>query len=105
MFVGKSYFLQPKNDVDLLNPNVFALECFCFRLSPFFNYTIAIIGNETTGLSESKAYSKIGIGLITNNDYWVFRTFQILLPYYSTIPGSSNNVLKINAFETSDFGF
>ena len=73
--------------------------------TPFFNYTIAIIGNETTGLSESKAYSKIGIGLIINNDYLIFRTFQISLAYYPTIPGSGYNVLKTNAFETSDFGF
>lgn len=78
---------------------------FGFRLNPFFNYTIAMIGDETTGLNESKAYSKIGIGLIINNDYLVFRTFQISLAYYPTIPGSGNNVLKTNAFETSDFGF
>jgi hypothetical protein len=78
---------------------------FGFRLNPFFNYTIAMIGDETTGLNESKAYSKIGIGLIINNDYLVFRTFQISLAYYPTIPGSGNNVLKTNAFDTSDFGF
>lgn len=80
-------------------------DVFGFRLNPFFNYAIAMIGNETSGLSESKPYSKIGIGLIINNDYLVFRTFQISLAYYPTIPGSGNNVLKTNAFETSDFGF
>ncbi len=78
---------------------------FGFRLNPFFNYTIAMIGDETTGLNQSKAYSKIGIGLIINNDYLIFRTFQISLAYYPTIPGSGYNVLKTNAFETSDFGF
>lgn len=76
-----------------------------FRLNPYFNYTIAMLGNETTGLRESKAYSKIGIGLIITNDYLVFRTFQISLAYYPTIPGSGTNVLKTNALETSDFGF
>ncbi|MBP6549982.1 MAG: hypothetical protein KA782_01605 [Flavobacterium sp.] len=35
----------------------------------------------------------------------IFRTFQISLAYYPMIPGSGNNVLKTNAFETSDFGF
>lgn len=78
---------------------------FGFRLNPYFNYTIAVLGDETTGLDESKAFSKIGIGLIINNDYLVFRTFQISLAYYPTIPGSGNNILKTNAFETSDFGF
>lgn len=76
-----------------------------FRLNPYFNYTIAVLGDQTRRWDESKAYSKIGIGLIINNDYLIFRTFQISLAYYPTIPGSGNNVLKTNAFETSDFGF
>lgn len=80
-------------------------KVFGFRLNPFFNYTIAMLGDETSGLLESKAYSKIGLGLIITNDYLVFRTFQISLSYYPTIPGNGNNVLKANAFETSDFGF
>lgn len=80
-------------------------KVFGFRLNPYFNYTIAMLGDETTRLNESKSYSKIGIGLIINNDYLVFRTFQISLAYFPTIPGSGNNVLKTNSFETSDFGF
>ena len=76
-----------------------------FRLNPFFNYTIAALGNEITGLRESKAFSKIGIGLLITNDYLVFRTFQISLSYYPTIPGSGNNIFKTNSLETSDFGF
>lgn len=77
-----------------------------FRLNPYFNYTIAMLGDgEDTLHWGKKSYSKIGIGLIINNDYLIFRTFQISLAYYPTIPGSGNNVLKTNAFETSDFGF
>jgi hypothetical protein len=78
---------------------------FGFRLNPFFNYTIAMLGDEEHGLNERKAYSKIGIGLIITNDYLVFRTFQISLSYYPTIPGSGNNIFKTNSLETSDFGF
>jgi hypothetical protein len=77
-----------------------------FRLNPYFNYTIAMLGDQENKLQwEGKTYSKIGIGLIINNDYLVFRTFQISLAYYPSIPGSGNNILKTNAFETSDFGF
>ncbi|HEY6141818.1 MAG TPA: hypothetical protein VIV55_00130 [Flavobacterium sp.] len=77
-----------------------------FRLNPYFNYTIAMIGNEENKLDwGNKSYSEIGIGFIITNDYLVFRTFQISLAYYPTIPGDGNNVLKTNAFETSDFGF
>jgi hypothetical protein len=64
-----------------------------------------MLGDEKNGIMNSKAYSKIGIGLIINNDYLVFRTFQISLAYFPSIPGSGTNVLKTNAFETSDFGF
>jgi hypothetical protein len=78
---------------------------FGFRLNPYFNYTIAMLGDETNGLLESKAYSKIGLGLIITNDYLVFRAFQISLVYYPTIPGNGNNVFKTNSLETSDFGF
>lgn len=77
-----------------------------FRLNPYFNYTIAMIGDRDNSLNiGGKTYSKIGIGFIINNDYLVFRTFQLSLAYYPTIPGSGNNVIKTNAFETSDFGF
>ena len=76
-----------------------------FRLNPYFNYTIAMLGNEETPIQNTPVFSKIGIGFIITNDYLVFRTFQISLAYYPTIPGSGNNVLKTNAFETSDFGF
>lgn len=76
-----------------------------FRLNPYFNYTIAMLGTEKTGMRNSQAFSKIGIGLIITNDYLVFRTFQISLAYYPTIPGSGNNIFKTNPFESSDFGF
>jgi hypothetical protein len=76
-----------------------------FRLNPYFNYSIALLGNDQIGLLDSKAYSKIGIGLIINNDFLVFSSFQLSLSYYPSIPGNGQNIFKTNAFETSDFGF
>lgn len=76
-----------------------------FRLNPYFNYSIAMLGNTNKGLGESKAYSKIGIGFIINNDYLVFSSFQISLSYYPSIPRVGENVFKTNSFETTDFGF
>lgn len=78
---------------------------FGFRLNPYFNYTIAALGNERNSLLESKKYSKIGIGLLITNDYLVFSTFQISLSYFPTIPGNGSNIFKTNSLETSDFGF
>lgn len=78
---------------------------FGFRLNPFFNYTIAALGDERNGFLDNKKYSKIGIGLLITNDYLVFNTFQISLSYFPTIPGSGNNIFRTNSLETSDFGF
>lgn len=76
-----------------------------FRLNPYFNYSIAMLGNAEKGLSNSKAYSKIGVGFIVNNDFLVFSSFQISLSYYPSIPNIGDNVFKTNSFETTDFGF
>lgn len=76
-----------------------------FRLNPYFNYSIATLGNPEKRLLENKAYSKIGIGLIINNDFLVFSSFQISLSYYPSIPGDGDNIFKTNSFETTDFGF
>ncbi len=75
-----------------------------FRLNPYFNYTAAMLGNENIGLTKSRLYSSIGIGLIINNDYLVFNSFQISISYYPNIPGQGNDIFKTNSFETTDFG-
>jgi hypothetical protein len=42
---------------------------------------------------------------LINNDYLVFKSFQISFSFYPTIPDLGNNVFKTNTFETTDFGF
>lgn len=76
-----------------------------FRLNPYFNYSIAVLGNAEKGLNGSKSYSKIGFGFIINNDYLVFSSFQISFAYYPSIPLDGSNVFKTNAFQTTNFGF
>lgn len=76
-----------------------------FRMNPYFNYSIAVLGNQIDKPQKRKGYSKIGIGLIINNDYWVFSSFQLSLSYYPLIPFEGENLYKSNAFVTSDFGF
>lgn len=78
---------------------------FGFRLNPYFNYTMSMLGNQQNRWSETKVYSKIGVGLIITNDYLVFRTFQISMSYFPTIPGNGSDIFKTNSLETSDFGF
>jgi hypothetical protein len=75
-----------------------------FRMNPYLNYSIALLGGKIDGIKTNKAYSKIGIGVLINNDYLVFSSFQLSLSYYPTIPFQGNNIFSTNAFETSDFG-
>lgn len=75
-----------------------------FRINPYFNYTAAMLGNENIGLTKSRLYSSIGIGVIINNDYLVFNSFQFSVSFYPSIPGQGNNIFKTNSFGTTDFG-
>ncbi len=76
-----------------------------FRINPFFNYAIASLGTPEIPLTQSKYYSKIGLGVIISNDYLVFSSFQISFAYYPTIPEQGDNLYKNNTFRTTDFGF
>lgn len=75
-----------------------------FRLNPFFNYSIAFLGNPNKAMFDSKPYSKITLGLLISNDYLVFSSFQLSLSYYPSIPLQGDNVFKTNTFETTDYG-
>jgi hypothetical protein len=76
-----------------------------FRFNPYFNYSIAMLGNVKGDFPDKKMYSKIGIGAIISNDFLVFSSFQLSLSYYPTIPLQGDSIFKTNAFETTDFGF
>ena len=75
-----------------------------FRLNPYFNYTAAMLGNENNGFTKSRLFSSIGIGVLINNDYLVFNSFQFSISFYPNIPGHGNNIFKTNSFGTTDFG-
>ncbi|WP_316632559.1 hypothetical protein [uncultured Flavobacterium sp.] len=75
-----------------------------FRMNPFFNYSIAVLGRPNDAMGRNKAYSKVTLGVLISNDYLVFSSFQLSLSYYPTIPYEGNNVFKTNTYETSDFG-
>ncbi|SHH38635.1 BamA/TamA family outer membrane protein [Flavobacterium johnsoniae] len=75
-----------------------------FRLNPFFNYSIAFLGNPNSAMFDSKSYSKVTLGLLISNDYLVFSSFQLSLSYYPSIPLQGDNVFKTNTFETTDYG-
>ena len=75
-----------------------------FRMNPYLSMTFGMLGDAENGLKSSRVYSQFGAGIIISNDYLVFSSFQISFSYYPTIPFDGDNILKTNAYKTSDFG-
>ncbi|PZR19126.1 MAG: hypothetical protein DI539_15085 [Flavobacterium psychrophilum] len=75
---------------------------FGFRLNPFANFSMAVVGDEQNKLYESKIYTKLGVGILLYNDYLVFNSFQLSFAYYPSIPGQGDNILKTNSFKNND---
>jgi hypothetical protein len=76
-----------------------------FRFGPYLNCTLGMLGDAVTRLGKGKVYSKIGVGVLIKNENLILNTFQLSLSFYPIIPGSGNNLFKINSFGSADFGF
>jgi hypothetical protein len=73
-----------------------------FRISPFANVTLGMIGDDNNRIYESDIYTKIGLGVLLTNDYLIFNGFQISIAFYPDIPGIGSNIFKNNTFRNSD---
>lgn len=76
-----------------------------FHFGPFLICSLGMIGNAAKGFKNSKLYSQLGLGVLIKNENLVFSTFQISISFYPVIPGKGFDILKMNSFGTSDFGF
>ena len=73
-----------------------------FRFSPFYNMTLGMLGNETDKFLNNSLLSKFSIGVLINNDYLVFNSFQISLSFYPKIPFEGTNVFNTNSYKNND---
>jgi hypothetical protein len=76
-----------------------------FKFGPYFVCSFGMLGDAISGFNNRKIYSQIGIGVLIKNENLVFKTFQISISFYPTIPGSGQNIFKMNSSRTTDFGF
>lgn len=76
-----------------------------FRLNPFLKYSFAVLGDSNQRITNSRVYNAIGAGFIISNDYLVFDVFQLSFGFFPRMPGYGSDILRINAFNTADFGF
>jgi len=47
-------------------------------------------------------YSKLSLGVLINNDYLVFNSFQISFSFYPSIPYEGTNLFKTNTLKNDD---
>ena len=76
-----------------------------FSFGPYLIYSLGRLGDAASGFKDNKVYSQIGLGVLIKNVRFVFNTFQLSISYYPVIPGRGQNILKMNSFQTTDFGF
>lgn len=75
-----------------------------FRLSPILTSTFGLISDATQDLFSGKLYTRVGLGLLLSNDYFVFSNFRISFSWYNSIPGQGNNLFKLNTDQIFDYG-
>ncbi len=73
-----------------------------FHFSPFYNMTLGMLGNESDKFLNGKLYSIFSLGVLINNDYLVFNSFQVSFSFYPSIPFQGTNVFKTNTFKNDD---
>lgn len=78
---------------------------FGFNFSPYLNYTLGFLDEGNTAFFRNKMYSQLGIGVLINNNYLVFNSFQISFSYYPSSPIDGSNIIKTNAFRNSNIEF
>jgi hypothetical protein len=76
-----------------------------FGFGPYLNCSLGMLSDAATGFKKSRVYSQMGLGVLIKNEHLVISTFQLSISFYPSIPGSGEDVFKMNAFETTDFGF
>jgi len=73
-----------------------------FRINPFANISLGVIGDEKHKLYKGPVYTKIGLGVLLYNDYLIFNSFQLSFAYYPNIPDQGYNIFKTNSIQNTD---
>lgn len=73
-----------------------------FHFNPYLNISMGMIGNEEDTLFNKKLYTSFGVGILINNDYLVFNSFQLSFAFYPSIPNDGANIFKTNSFKNND---
>lgn len=73
-----------------------------FRFNPFFNTTFGVVAKKGKTIFNSPLYTKIGLGILITNDYFVIDRFQVSISYYPHIPSNGSHIFNINSLRNHD---
>ncbi|RXM51702.1 MULTISPECIES: hypothetical protein [unclassified Chryseobacterium] len=81
-----------------------------FHFSPYLTMAVGWLGMPNDKLLNTRANTKIGIGVLINNPFLVFNRIQVSFTYYPRVPfdynsvfdfnSNRNNLLPMNSFAT-----
>lgn len=80
-------------------------EWYGFNFSPYINFTLGFLDQGDHIFFSNKMYSQIGVGVLVNNNYLVFNSFQLSFSYYPSLPIEGSNIIKTNAFQNNNIEF
>lgn len=90
--------------IELQTQSYSPYEFLGFRISPFFNAALGIIGNTNDAFfHKDQMIVRLVLGVMFTNDYFVFNNFQFSFSFYPRIPGEGVNIIKSNVIDNRDF--
>lgn len=73
-----------------------------FRFNPYLNLAFGVIAEKGKSLYNSSLHSRIGLGVLITNDYFVIDRIQLSISYHPHIPGSGSNLFDFNSLRNDD---
>ena len=79
-------------------------EIFGFRLNPFLNMSLGMIGDDQHKLFKNNLYARLGLGVQINNDYLIFDKLQLSISFFPNLQDRGKNILRFNDLKNTQFG-
>lgn len=73
-----------------------------FRFNPFLNLNLALISDKGKSLTKSPLYSKISLGALITNDYFVIDHIRISLSYYPYVPKDGSHIFEMSGSSSNN---
>lgn len=101
---GRTLMGNQRLMVELQTQSYSPYEFLGFRISPFVNLALGAVGRtNNTFFDKNNVVTRLALGVVFTNDYFIFNNFQISFSFYPRIPGEGTNLFKTNVIDNRDF--